>query len=123
MRANIYIRKENECVWASITDKSDYVNKFLDAIRKDAAEPRLPDGSKGFVIEFKKKSGAKATSPFMENLVTPDEARDIAKASDKEILGIIKPHGTLSQVVGLCKVHGIPLDSRGRCMQKGCKYA
>lgn len=24
---------------------------------------------------------------------------------------------------GLCKVHGLPLDARGRCLQKGCKYA
>lgn len=24
---------------------------------------------------------------------------------------------------GLCKIHGLPLDDRGRCMQKGCKYA
>lgn len=23
---------------------------------------------------------------------------------------------------GLCKIHATPLDSRGRCMQKGCKY-
>lgn len=22
---------------------------------------------------------------------------------------------------GLCKIHGVPLDSRGRCLQKGCK--
>ena len=22
---------------------------------------------------------------------------------------------------GLCKIHGIPLDSRGKCLQKGCK--
>ena len=22
-----------------------------------------------------------------------------------------------------CKVHGLPLDSRGRCLQKGCKYS
>lgn len=24
---------------------------------------------------------------------------------------------------GMCKVHGLPLDSRGRCLQKGCKYS
>ena len=24
---------------------------------------------------------------------------------------------------GLCKIHGNPLDSRGRCLTKGCKYA
>lgn len=23
----------------------------------------------------------------------------------------------------LCKIHGTPLDSRGKCLQKGCKYA
>lgn len=23
----------------------------------------------------------------------------------------------------LCKIHGLPLDSRDRCLQKGCKYA
>lgn len=23
---------------------------------------------------------------------------------------------------GICKTHGTPLDLRGRCMQKGCKY-
>lgn len=23
----------------------------------------------------------------------------------------------------LCKVHGLPLDGRGRCLQKGCKFA
>lgn len=24
---------------------------------------------------------------------------------------------------GICKIHGTPLDSRGKCLQKGCKYA
>lgn len=24
---------------------------------------------------------------------------------------------------GTCKVHGLALDRRGKCMQKGCKYA
>lgn len=23
---------------------------------------------------------------------------------------------------GLCKIHGTPLDSRGRCLTKDCKY-
>lgn len=44
-----------------------------------------------------------------------------------------KPNGTPTQIPsvfstkkisnGLCKVHGVPLDSRGKCLQKGCKYA
>ena len=24
---------------------------------------------------------------------------------------------------GLCKIHQTPLDNRGKCLQKGCKYA
>lgn len=24
---------------------------------------------------------------------------------------------------GVCKIHGTPLDSRGKCLQKGCQYA
>lgn len=24
---------------------------------------------------------------------------------------------------GFCKAHATPLDSRGKCLQKGCKYA
>lgn len=23
----------------------------------------------------------------------------------------------------VCKIHGTPLDARGKCLQKGCKYA
>ena len=31
----------------------------------------------------------------------------------------------LKETIGvkLCKVHGLPLDGRGRCLQKGCKYS
>jgi len=31
--------------------------------------------------------------------------------------------GIAADAVKLCKIHGIPLDDRGRCMQKGCRYA
>lgn len=27
-----------------------------------------------------------------------------------------------SGAIASCKIHGIPLDARGRCMQKGCRY-
>lgn len=26
-------------------------------------------------------------------------------------------------IAGLCKIHGTPLDDRGKCLQKGCKYS
>lgn len=31
--------------------------------------------------------------------------------------------GVKIAVPKLCKIHFTPLDDRGRCMQKGCKYA
>lgn len=30
--------------------------------------------------------------------------------------------GPTRGVNGICKVHGTPLDSRGRCLVKGCKH-
>lgn len=52
------------------------------------------------------------TDPFTIN--APEEVVKIAKSLN------LSPHRDSN---GLCKVHGIPLDSRGKCLQKGCKYA
>lgn len=30
---------------------------------------------------------------------------------------------TRAVLVPTCKIHGTPLDNRGKCLQKGCKYA
>lgn len=37
-----------------------------------------------------------------------------------------QPDGTIGiqrDLRGICKFHAVPLDSRGKCLQKGCKYA
>ncbi len=39
-----------------------------------------------------------------------------------DIPGIITAD-KLPSNIKLCKIHDIPLDSRGKCLQKGCKYA
>lgn len=46
----------------------------------------------------------------------------------KENPELVKTFDKIATVVGkaqgdLCKIHGIPLDARGKCLQKGCKYA
>jgi hypothetical protein len=64
MRANIYIRKENEEFWSKLEDKSELINSWL-----------------------------------------------VVLAEDEE------------DTVINCGVHGVPLNSSGKCMQKGCRYA
>jgi len=39
-----------------------------------------------------------------------------------KIAGVF-PASALRDLTKLCKEHGTPLDSRGKCLQKGCKYA
>lgn len=41
----------------------------------------------------------------------------------KEVVEIAQSLNLKKDRNGLCKIHGIPLDGRGRCLQKGCKYA
>lgn len=36
---------------------------------------------------------------------------------------LLSPKVAKEQGVELCKIHGLPLDDRGRCLQKGCKYS
>jgi len=78
------------------------------------------------IDEWRKLS---AKSTFVHN------ALNIVREGGEEALGLIVDDRT--QVTNLdkplvkvnlkgeplCKVHGTPLDTRGRCLQKGCKYA
>lgn len=53
---------------------------------------------------------------------TPKQRNIIQKAS--VVIDEIVPKISAERLSnGLCKIHGTPLDDRGRCMQKGCKYA
>lgn len=56
---------------------------------------------------------------------------DIDVTGPSKPVGIIKtPEDAVATIKSifpeakaLCKIHGTPLDDRGKCMQKGCKYA
>lgn len=39
----------------------------------------------------------------------------------EDVLSVINTNGI--PLNKLCKIHSTPLDNRGRCLQKGCKYA
>ena len=95
MRANVYIRKENEAAWAAIEDKSEWVNKKLER------PPKTP----------KHKPDATILSPKVAK-----EHPELVEQFDR-LAAQIKPKGPQ------CKVHGDTIGRNGKCLQKGCKYA
>jgi len=101
MRVNIYIRKNNEELWDSIKDKSGFVNGLLVKEKLGDKVGHETIGKAQDEVKAKMQSGA---------INTLDDVRQaVAKI--------------VSTSAKLCKIHGTPLDSRGKCLQKGCKYS
>lgn len=49
--------------------------------------------------------------------------KDAEKAVNKELVARGLENSTMADnTLKLCKIHGTPLDDRGKCLQKGCKY-
>jgi hypothetical protein len=97
MRANIYIRKENEEAWKAIADKSAQVNHWI-----------------GVDMGYSVINPEKITRPIKPANTSVGSA-GLTPASLKN-----RTIGLQSQT---CK-NGHPLDKFGnRCMEKGCKYA
>lgn len=95
MRVNIYIRKEDEEAWANIPDKPQWIH---DGLNKEL----LLEGKWLNIKELKVVN----TPAEIDPILIPQVAKNIDRYSN-----------------GLCKIHSTPLDSRGKCLQKGCRYA
>lgn len=109
-------------------------NMAMPTSLEEANDPNSPGYSALVQPDVKKKE------------LYPELARDIKKAGktqralDIELMkkskGGMIPDKDIERVIemtlipaqqrgakGVCKIHGIPLDDRGKCLQKGCKYA
>lgn len=86
--------------------KSAIVNKLLLDYYKD----RYKKGKTN--ITYAKETSKLPTTQEIENY----------KANEK-IDRLKTPLATERLNRGLCKIHEAPLDSRGKCLQKGCKYS
>jgi hypothetical protein len=53
--------------------------------------------------------------------IVDDDGREVVQATLNAVTQAAVDKLKLKGPV--CKIHGTPLDFRGRCMQKGCKYA
>jgi hypothetical protein len=102
MQATIYIRKENQARWDEIKDKSAWVNAYLE---------KSPPNSKVL---------AEGLEPVSTPIIPKTTPVKQVKTVDVLIDGLEK---AIKEHTPVCKIHGIRLDARGRCLQKGCKYA
>lgn len=98
-RKNIYIRVEDESKWEGLLNKSEFIHNALQPFGtlKEAGTP----------VELE-------VTGLPDLLTKPKGKHKLPK-------GLVVPVGRLQN--GVCKVHGTPLDSRGKCLQKGCKYS
>lgn len=98
----VYIRAENLNKWNSMENKSKWINTLL----KNSSD----------------------TSNYGKNIQTPVGefttvlSEEVVRPPVPKIAGVF-PASQLRNTTKLCKVHQTPLDSRGKCLQKGCKYA
>jgi hypothetical protein len=99
-RVNIYIRKEDENKWTAILDKPKWLHKMING--SYVAVPDIMDAS---------ERGLK----LGETVMIETNGRPL-----HEVVGSVVQK---AQENGICKIHKTPLDSRSKCLQKGCKYA
>jgi hypothetical protein len=105
-RVNIYIRNEDYEAWESIEAKPKFIHMSIVnyGLMGETASPA--------VVDVAERDYAKHVKP------------DLPKVSDGTLAPLVK---SLAQTgkppKNICKVHGTRLDDRGRCLQKGCKYA
>ena len=92
MQQNIYFRKD---VWEKFKDeenKSEVINMLL----------------KDFYGQIKNPVNPFKSSLVVKDIPAPNATFEIKPSKERDSKG-------------LCKIHGTPLDDRGKCLVKGCK--
>lgn len=113
-QVTVYVREDDLAKWKALEKKSEWLSARLNYVPPktiwDDGEP------------------AQALQPILNKVGRANKViRPVgpSKTLGPDLLNIpgVQRASELETKVKLCKVHGIPLDSRGRCMQKSCKYA
>lgn len=113
-RRDIWIRVEDLKTWESIHDKPLFLHN---AIALYDGYKELSPVQRKEVKEHIKKIPNKPDAYILSPRVAYDNP-ELVEQFDKLAERVKK-----GPIEFLCKVHSIPLDSRGKCLQKGCKYA
>jgi hypothetical protein len=113
MNITVYINRQNEDLFKAEAEKSKLLNELLSnhyAQFRGMPNPRK-DGLPPVVIK---------PSPHENTVKILNEIHKDEPAKYKLPTDHLSPSRLDN---GVCKIHGLLLDARGRCLQKGCKYA
>jgi len=115
MHANIYIRKDNEDIWESMEDRSDWVNRKLAEEKNGTLKPFKRVVNPVFT-DGKVLTPAPYNTPIVLN---NDQVKELKQG--KAITGPLTQ--LTPRTTKVCKNgHPIP-EGRDKCLGKGCKYA
>lgn len=108
-----YIRKDDMELWLACPNKAELIHNALN-MRETYLElpPKQKDQVKKHIVSM----------PSEPDDVTFDDL----SLHDKAVVTLQDRNISLPKskfLNGVCKIHDVPLDSRGKCLQKGCKYA
>lgn len=110
-QVTVYVRRKDLKKWKAIEKKAEFIHNALDIADKyKALEPEEKIAVKEHIKVLIPPKPKKEKKVKPKVIKTPQEA-EVATASIK------------LPTINLCKIHGVPLDNRGKCLQKGCKYA
>lgn len=109
MNQTIYFRKD---VWEKFQDeknKSELINNLLDDWYSGKITNPMPQNKKPYI------NSVQGISERVHKIIkTPVDAKVVTMA---------KVEKEFAKADSLCPIHETPLDSRGRCLQKKCKYS
>lgn len=116
-----YIRKDDMELWAACPNKAELIHNALHKL--PFGEPRNVDWSKAVELNVSKHDvrAKKIAEPRTPDLNKMDEEFRNHVFSKPEIVENIPRSSRFDGP--LCKIHGLPLDNNGKCLQKGCKYS
>lgn len=108
MRANIWIKAENEEKWQALKNKSEFIHQALNML-EETDMPMYYDPKTKATVDGKDPQTILKTKQDAEKAVRDKIAEDITPKARKKLYDYAK---------NLCE-HG---QERGKCLVVGCKY-
>jgi hypothetical protein len=110
-QVTVYIREEDLELWKAVEKKSQFIHMALRGNDIPKVNKAIDER-----IEIQK-----VIKPLMRQMKST--VNDVYAAQSLGQLPNAPKTLSKREANGVCKIHGTPLDYRGRCTQKGCKYA
>lgn len=127
-----YVRKEDYDKYVAIQSQAgawaEFIHNALHQTTDEYVAKKIKDAIKPIktpkVVSIPSVHGSSfpVTQPPKLSHQTNNPIQIKTPKDAERILGQIDTKIKLQSAVKLCKIHGTPLDDRGFCLVKGCKY-